>query len=112
MTQAVMSKDQMSPEMYFLLLIGGAVLLFFKVLQVFRQRDADAVRAKSVHPDLNKWHDGYVGDSFVLFEPIIDGKGKLTIDETEWEVRGPDAPAGARVKVTGKDGSRLRVVAA
>jgi hypothetical protein len=66
-------------------------------------------RQESDHPDLNRRQKGYVGRSFVLKEPIREGKGRLTIDDTVWEVRGADAPAGTRVTVTGSEGLRLLV---
>jgi membrane protein implicated in regulation of membrane protease activity len=37
------------------------------------------------------------------------GAGRVRIDETVWQVRGPDAPAGTRVTVTGADGPVLNV---
>ena len=33
-------------------------------------------------------------------EPIVDGRGKLSIEDTVWEIEGPDLAAGTRVKVT------------
>lgn len=63
----------------------------------------------SDRPYLNQRQRGYVGRRFTLKEPIRDGRGKLTIDDTVWEVSGPDTPAGAHVKVTGTDGMRLVV---
>ncbi len=48
----------------------------------------------------------------MLNEPIVDGKGRLKIEDTMWELRGPDLPQGAWVKVTGVDGMRLMVEAA
>ncbi len=44
-----------------------------------------------------------------LGEAIVDGRGRVTIDSTIWEVSGPDAPKGARVTVTGVDGLKLTV---
>ena len=67
--------------------------------------------ADSDHPHLNQRQRSFVGRSFTLKEPIRDGRGKLIIDDTVWEILGPDAPAGAHVKVTGTDGMRLMVVA-
>jgi inner membrane protein len=48
-----------------------------------------------------------VGRVFVLEQPIVNGVGKLRIDDTLWDVDGPDLPTGARVKVTGLNGMRL-----
>lgn len=72
-----------------------------------RQRALD-----SDQPTLNRRMDGYVGQSFVLERPITDGRGRLKINDTLWDVTGPDLPAGARVTVTAVDGLKLRVAAA
>jgi membrane protein implicated in regulation of membrane protease activity len=45
----------------------------------------------------------------VLADPIVEGRGRVRIDDTVWQVHGPDAPAGSRIVVTGADGSILRV---
>lgn len=61
------------------------------------------------NPHLNRRQMGYVGRSFTLHQPISDGRGKLTIEDTVWEIEGPDLPAGARVKVTAVKGMSLVV---
>jgi len=60
-------------------------------------------------PNLNQRMFDFVGRSYILEEAIAEGRGRLLIDSTIWEVRGPDAPKGTRVKVTGVDGLRLIV---
>ena len=52
------------------------------------------------NPFLNRRQMGYVGRTFTLRQPIEDGRGKLTIEDTVWEIEGPDLAAGSRVKVT------------
>jgi membrane protein implicated in regulation of membrane protease activity len=52
------------------------------------------------NPYLNRRQMGYVGRTFTLKEPIVDGRGKLTIEDTVWEIEGPDLGAGTRIKVT------------
>ena len=52
------------------------------------------------NPYLNRRQMGYVGRSFTLTQPIVNGRGKLTIEDTVWEVEGPDLAAGTRIKVT------------
>ena len=64
------------------------------------------------NPHLNRRQMSYVGRSFTLKEPIVDGRGKLTIEDTIWEIDGPDMAPGSRVKVAAIDGMRLVVVAA
>lgn len=67
---------------------------------------------KSDQPHLNLRHGAYVGREFVLDRAIINGSGKLKIEDTIWDVDGPDLPAGARVKVTAVNGLRLNAVRA
>jgi len=52
------------------------------------------------NPHLNRRQLGYIGRSFTLAQPIVNGRGRLTIEDTVWEVEGADIPAGTRVKVT------------
>lgn len=61
-------------------------------------------------PNLNQRMYDYVGRSYVLSKPIVNGKGEVKIDDTFWDVLGPDLPLGAPVKVTAVDGLRLNVV--
>lgn len=64
------------------------------------------------NPHLNRRQMGYVGRSFTLKQPIVDGRGKLTIEDTVWEIEGPDMPAGTRIKVTAVNDMTLVVAAA
>ena len=69
-------------------------------------------RQPGEQPLLNDRAQRYVGGVYVLGEPIIDGKGRVKIDDTRWRVSGPDVPSGTRVKVVGVDGTVLTVVRA
>ena len=53
--------------------------------------------------------EGLINEYLNPCEAIVDGRGRVTIDSTIWEVSGPDAPKGARVTVTGVDGLKLTV---
>jgi membrane protein implicated in regulation of membrane protease activity len=64
----------------------------------------------SDQPNLNRRMFDYVGKSYVLKDAIVNGQGKVRIDDTLWDVLGPDLPAGSAVKVTGVTGLRLTVV--
>jgi len=66
----------------------------------------------SDQPNLNQRIYAFVGKSFVLAEPIVNGQGKLDIEGTRWDVLGPDLARGATVKVTAVEGMRLRVTEA
>jgi membrane protein implicated in regulation of membrane protease activity len=61
---------------------------------------------------LNRRGDQMIGRTAVLSEPIQNGRGKAKIDDSVWRVEGVDLPAGTQIKVTGVDGSILKVEAA
>ncbi len=88
------------------LLFAAAALVSVLVGRAVLKRRASS---DSDHPHLNQRQRAFIGKSFTLKEPIRDGRGKLVIDDTVWDVMGPDAPAGSHVKVTGTDGMRLMV---
>ncbi|WP_193367303.1 NfeD family protein [Pelagibius marinus] len=58
---------------------------------------------------LNRRGASYVGRTFTLKEPIVDGTGLLHVDDSRWKVEGEDLPAGTKVKVTAIDGTVLKV---
>jgi membrane protein implicated in regulation of membrane protease activity len=58
---------------------------------------------------LNRRAEALVGREFTLSEPIVDGSGRVRVDDTVWRVTGADTPAGARVIVTRVDGAALVV---
>jgi membrane protein implicated in regulation of membrane protease activity len=59
--------------------------------------------------NLNQRMYDYVGRAYVLDEPIVNGRGKIRIDDTLWVVTGADRSKGEWVKVTAIDGARLIV---
>jgi membrane protein implicated in regulation of membrane protease activity len=64
---------------------------------------------QSDQPALNRRGMRYVGRVFTLEAPIVNGVGKLRVDDTMWKIEGADTAAGARVRVTGVDGTVLKV---
>ena len=46
--------------------------------------------------------------SFTIEEPIVNGMGKIKVDDSTWRVNGSDQPAGTTVKVVSVDGSTLQ----
>lgn len=63
-------------------------------------------------PTLNMRGEQYVGRVFTLNEPIINGLGKIRVDDTMWKIEGDDCALGTRVKVVKADGAVLKVVVA
>lgn len=60
-------------------------------------------------PRLNRRSEQYIGRMLTLKEAIVNGRGKVKIDDSTWKVEGEDCPAGTRVRVVGVDGVILRV---
>jgi hypothetical protein len=60
-------------------------------------------------PTLNRRGHSYVGRTFTLTDPIVNGVGKLSVDDSQWRISGPDAPAGTQVRVINVDSSTLLV---
>lgn len=67
--------------------------------------------AASDRPMLNRRAERHVGKVFTLDAAIVNGDGRLRIDDTTWRVAGPDLPAGSKVKVLGVEGITLVVAA-
>jgi membrane protein implicated in regulation of membrane protease activity len=50
-----------------------------------------------------------VGRVFTLTNAIVNGRGKIKVDDSFWTVTGKDCPAGSKVKVVGAKGLKLEV---
>jgi inner membrane protein len=60
-------------------------------------------------PNLNRRGAQYIGRSFTLEEAIVNGVGKVKVDDTIWKVKGIDMPAGIRVRVMSVEGTVFNV---
>jgi membrane protein implicated in regulation of membrane protease activity len=58
---------------------------------------------------LNRRAEQYVGRVFTLSEPIVNGTGKIRVDDSSWKVSGADCDANTKVKVISVDGTVLKV---
>ncbi|SFF23318.1 hypothetical protein SAMN04488120_10176 [Fontimonas thermophila] len=79
------------------------------VVAVLAWRRLKPLSFESDKPMLNRRGQSYVGRVFTLTEPVVNGVGKLRVDDTQWRITGPDAPAGTQVRVVAADGTTLRV---
>jgi len=50
-------------------------------------------------PLLNRRGEQYIGRVITLKEPIIDGQGKVQVDDSTWKIEGKDCPSGTKIKV-------------
>jgi inner membrane protein len=60
-------------------------------------------------PTLNRRGEQYVGRTFTLHEAIVNGVGKIKVDDSTWKVMGDDLAEGNKVKVSGVDGTVFKV---
>jgi hypothetical protein len=98
------------PEMVFLVQI-----LIFAVLSVISVVMYKSYRKKNPivtdEPALNRRGEQYIDQKFTLTEPIINGEGKIKVDDSTWKVVGMDMPAGMVVRVVAVEGTTLKVEA-
>jgi membrane protein implicated in regulation of membrane protease activity len=127
---ALLVAEMLLPTGFFLIWIGAAAILvgavawlvpalswevemvMFGVLSVasfLTWRRFRPVNLPSDQPTLNRRGQSYVGRSFTLATPIVNGVGKLHVDDSQWRISGADAEAGTQVKVVAVDGSTLKV---
>ncbi len=85
----------------FALLSGFSVVAWYFFGRNLQSASADAT--------LNRRGAAMIGQIATLSEPIIDGRGRAKLGDSEWRVAGADQPAGTRIRVTGIDGSFLKV---
>jgi len=68
------------------------------------------ISADSDQPLLNKRAQQFIGRIFTLEEDIVDGVGKIKIDDSSWRVLAEeDYLAKSKVKVIGEDGINLKI---
>lgn len=80
-----------------------SIVCFFAYRKLFPQKPV------TEQPALNRRGDSYVGRSFTLSDPVINGVGTLRVDDSQWRITGPDMPAGSQVRVVLAEGATLRV---
>ncbi|HEC73238.1 MAG TPA: NfeD family protein [Methylophaga aminisulfidivorans] len=79
-------------------------LLFFSVLSIisifaWRQYYKEHPLT-SDQPNLNRRGEQYIGRVVTLQTPIVDGVGKIKLDDSSWKVEGPDCNAGQKIRIT------------
>lgn len=60
-------------------------------------------------PLLNRRGEQHIGRLITLSSPIVNGQGKVILDDSTWKVQGADCPAGTRVQVVGVENVILQV---
>lgn len=88
------------------------VFLVLSLVSAFAGKRVMGSGGESDQPLLNRRADQLVGRTATLSEPIVNGWGRVRIDDTVWKVSGPDLPAGATVRVASVKNGDLTVVSA
>lgn len=94
--------------------LGWQVQLFvFLVLSVIfpliGRRFFGSSKLEVDQPLLNRRGEQLIGQRAVLIEAIVNGHGRLKINDTIWRVTGDDMPIGTSVMITGFDHGALTV---
>ncbi len=87
------------------------VLLSVVSIQCYRRWGRPRARPSDA-PLLNRRTEQLIGRVVALQQGIVDGHGRVSIDDASWQVTGPELPAGAWVKVLSVQGTVLVVEAA
>ncbi|MFO1393937.1 MAG: NfeD family protein [Steroidobacteraceae bacterium] len=77
-------------------------LYFWREYRI-QQRDLESASAP------HRVGQRYIGQVLTLSDGIRAGEGRMKLNGRRWQLRGPDIPAGAKVRVTGVDGAVLIV---
>ncbi len=88
------------------LLVFAALSLVSALIgrRIMASRDDDTDQ-----PMLNRRMEQMIGRTALLEEPITEGGGRIRLGDTLWTVRGPDLPAGARVRIVAIENDEPRV---
>jgi membrane protein implicated in regulation of membrane protease activity len=55
-------------------------------------------------PNLNQRGQQYVGRVFTLIEPVVNGQGKIRVDDSTWKISCEDCETGTKVIINGAEG--------
>jgi inner membrane protein len=88
-----------------------AVFSALSIVSFFAYKKLRPAPRPSDQPTLNRRGDAYLGRRLTLSEAIVNGHGRVRMDDTQWRIAGPDLPSGTQVEVVAVDGATLRVKA-
>jgi membrane protein implicated in regulation of membrane protease activity len=90
----------------------GVFIVLSVVLVIAGRRYFGRDVSPGEQPFLNARARRLIGSTYVLTQPIVDGRGSIRVDDSNWRITGPDLPSGSKVRVTGVDGAVLTVARA
>jgi membrane protein implicated in regulation of membrane protease activity len=87
----------------FLVFAGSVFAAYFWYHYRVQQRDLQSASSPL------RTGERYIGQVVTVPSGIAEGSGKIKLGPRHWTLRGPNVPAGAKVRVTGVDGTILIV---
>ncbi|MBO4520990.1 MAG: NfeD family protein [Alphaproteobacteria bacterium] len=88
----------------------GFIFAILSVISVFVGKKIMLKKTGNEDNGLNNRMAQYIGQVYQVYEPIVDGRGKISVGDTLWlAVAKADIAAGTSVKVTGVHGTTLEV---
>lgn len=87
----------------------AAMFSALSVLLCYGWAKRRAARAVVASNGLNSGAKRWIGRELVLTEAIVQGRGRVAMDDSYWSLSGPDLPAGTRIRVTAVQGNTLVV---
>jgi inner membrane protein len=88
-------------------LLGFIAVSFLAALLGHRWYGQRSERAGA--SQINKRTDRLIGRTATISEAIVNGRGRVRIEDGWWSVAGPDLPVGEQVRIVGARGSVLDV---
>ncbi|CAI8880536.1 NfeD family protein [Methylocaldum szegediense] len=90
---------------YQLILFSVLSVVSIAVFRLFLKRHP----IETDQPLLNQRAAQYVGRLFTLEHPIVNGQGRIRVDDSIWKVQGEDCEPGSKIRVVAADGVILKV---
>lgn len=90
---------------YQLILFSVLSVLSIAVFRLFLKKHP----IETDQPLLNQRAAQYVGRFFTLEHPIVNGQGRIRVDDSTWKVQGEDCEPGSKVRVVAAEGVILKV---
>ncbi|WP_434131551.1 NfeD family protein [Methylocaldum sp. GT1BB] len=90
---------------YQLILFSVLSIVSIAVFRLFLKRHP----IETDQPLLNQRAAQYIGRLFTLENPIVNGQGRIRVDDSTWKVQGEDCEPGSKVRVVAAEGVVLKV---
>ena len=91
--------------------VFGMIFAVLSVVFAFLgQKIISSSQEKTQNNTLNNRMEIYVGKTYPVTGAIVDGRGKIAVEDTVWNaISDTNIPVGTTVKVTGFEGTALKV---